>query len=135
MPEKHRLSDANEAGRPTTPESQLKADVAALSLQATPKSQGSGSYTASGGFTSTRYVPCCRRRDVSLKCALCSVQEVAPWIAHDVKQHDTCTFDAVLIYLLGKVHEDGTPSVPLEKALQAVLPIANSAAVRQGLEE
>ncbi|KAI0328333.1 hypothetical protein GY45DRAFT_1306993 [Cubamyces sp. BRFM 1775] len=77
MSEKRRLSDANEAGRPSAPESQITADVAALSLQATPKSQGSGSYTATGGFTSTR------------------VQEVWPWIAHDGEKHDTCAIAAL----------------------------------------
>ena len=130
---KRRLSDANEAG----PESQLELTtrgVAALSLQARPKSRGYGTFTSSGGFTSAVYV-CLAfvTAESSRSSAFCSVRDVCPWIASDVKKHDSCTFDNMLIYLLGKVHNGPSSSALLEKVLQEVLPVANSQRVRKGL--
>ncbi|CDO68843.1 hypothetical protein BN946_scf184805.g52 [Trametes cinnabarina] len=108
---------ASSPDRPSTPEQILASGVDALSLQGTPKSQGSGSFTASGSFTSTH------------------VQEVWPWIADDIEKHDICTFYQVLIYFLRKVHAGDPPPDVLEKALQAVLPIANNTEVREALEK
>lgn len=134
MPAKRRLSGddsqtvaANpQPERPATP---VNLTVPTQAPKATPKSMGSGSFTASGGFTSSK------------------IEKVTPWITRDVEHHATCDFDTFLRFALRKVDQDAQGDLPadaatpvrenarLENTLKAMLPVCNDPDVHQGLNK
>ncbi|KAL1739238.1 hypothetical protein HDZ31DRAFT_77738, partial [Schizophyllum fasciatum] len=101
--------DRDEPERPSTPVTQVTTNLAVLSLHKTPRSMGSGSLTASGGFKDA------------------TVRKVYPWIAEDVKKHHTCDIDTFLKFVLAKVDRDHTidPDERLESTLTRMLDICN----------